>query len=64
MSLYEQAIDAAQGSGAIDREALACRLFGEFWQARGSARTSAVYRQMARERYSSWGADSLVATIE
>jgi predicted ATPase/predicted Ser/Thr protein kinase len=64
LSLYEQTIDAAQASAAIDREALACRLFGEFWQARGSARTSAVYRQMARERYSSWGADSLVAALD
>jgi predicted ATPase/transcriptional regulator with GAF, ATPase, and Fis domain len=61
---YEEAIHFARETESLQNEALACELYGRFWQRRQNPEVAALYLNKAKQRYSSWGATAKAAQLE
>jgi predicted ATPase/signal transduction histidine kinase/serine/threonine protein kinase len=64
MSLYEQAIRAAQASGFVQNEALGLELASAFYRARGFALIADTYLARSRAAYVRWGAFGKAAELD
>ncbi|CAN5377757.1 hypothetical protein BH11CYA1_BH11CYA1_22590 [soil metagenome] len=64
LPLYEQAIAAAQGSGFIQVEALACELAGKYCLSRQLTTAGFAYLKEARGAYQRWNASLKVRQLD
>jgi predicted ATPase/signal transduction histidine kinase/CheY-like chemotaxis protein len=64
MTAYEQAIDEAREQDHVDREALARRLYGEFWLEQGALSTARAHLAAAFSLYDEWGARGVLRALQ
>lgn len=64
MTLYDEAIQAAQDNGYVQQEALAGELAGRFYAARGQCKVARVYLTDACHAYHRWGAMGRIRFLE
>ncbi|WP_416397226.1 diguanylate cyclase [Allohahella sp. A8] len=64
MTLYDQAIDAAEKAGFLQCQAIACERYARFWLARQQQRLAQHFIKEAHYHYGRWGASAKCMLIE
>ena len=64
MNLFDEAIEAAAKSGAVQNEAIANELAARYFLARGKRTIAAAYLRSAAIAYSKWGATAKLQSLE